>query len=230
MLLTRALIAVIVALVLVSPAVARDWVDEESWWIKYVGGDMNVESDMHRDLDVNDDVVTKNFDAHATGNGVHNVELHTSSQYREEIDGLISQASSEIYQQITLPVLPGNLQVTMDNNHELVYSYLSTDKNLGTSMDVFSSDGKSLMSLKTCMDSDIEAVIDNALENVAQTWHQTYGDGGKVSGGEFDGGIDYDEGDIVVTIGYKTADTIPKDGVICNYGHSIKTTRTIEVY
>jgi len=219
-----ALFAVIAASVLLSPALAFNWADEESWKIAYVGDeDMLVDSYMQRELVINEDSVAKNFKAYAEGTGVNSMELQTSSQYTEEKDGITYQIGGEVYQQLDLP---DSFQVQMDNTHELIYSdFNNFDQDLTTDMNVLGPNGESLLSLQTSMDDNIEDMIDAALENVDQSWYQAFGDGGDISGG-----INYNEGDLSVTIGYTIPITAAKDGVICNHGHAYKSINTIDIY
>jgi len=221
--LRRALIAIIVAIILISQCIALSWDSDDFWQTTASGGDMAVSTTWQSELISNGDSVTKNFNVQAQGTGVQSMGLLTKSQYAEEKDGIIYQTGGEIYQQL---VAPGNIQVHMDNDHQLDYSNPSNyDQNLATNMNVFGPSGESLISLQTTSDSDIEEMIDKSLENVEQSWYQTFGDGG-----EFSGGIDYNKGDLAVTIGYIIPTVAAKDNLVCSYGHAHETTKTIEIY
>ena len=223
MLLTKAMVAIIATVVVFSLGSALDWTNYDFMEVTYFGGDMAVSSDWHAELIASGDSVTKNFNAHAGGTGIQNMGLNTKSYYSEEREGITYQIGGEIFQRL---VVPGNVQVQMDNDHELEYSDPSNyDQNLATNMNVLGPAGESLMSLQTTADADIEAMIDSSLENVEQSWHQAFGDGGEESGG-----IDYNKGDLAVTIGYKIPVIAASDAVVCSYGHAHETTKTIEIY
>ncbi|NPV63158.1 MAG: hypothetical protein HPY61_11125 [Methanotrichaceae archaeon] len=183
---------------------------------------MSVSSYYSKNLQVDDDVV-KSLVAEVIGSSVQNMELWTSSGYSEIVDGIEYFRGSELYQELSLP---GYFTVQMSNDHTLDGSdLLSSDPVMDANLAVYGADGEGAFDLQASTDDEIESQINEALDGIERTWDQSFG-----SGGESSGGIEYDDGTITLTIGYRLPNSASSNGVTCEWGYGFSTTKSIELY